>query len=63
MDGAKMKEMREFKNMGQRELAENVGVSIAFISQLENGLKECNSSVLKRIADALKCTTDELLGR
>ncbi len=49
--------------LDQTELAERVQVTSSTISRIENGLKVPSVSLLSAIADALDCSTDELLGR
>jgi transcriptional regulator with XRE-family HTH domain len=49
--------------MTQMELAERAQIGQAIISRLEAGLQhEVRSGVLKRLATALGCTTDWLVG-
>ncbi|HEY9644695.1 MAG TPA: helix-turn-helix transcriptional regulator [Coleofasciculaceae cyanobacterium] len=60
----KIKEARKHRQMTQKELADKTGLSIAYISNLEN--PEIDSSgvslkVLARIAEALGCPFEELL--
>lgn len=49
----KIKKLLDQKNISQAELAENVGVSQAFISYMINGFKQPSITLLKRIADYL----------
>lgn len=46
--------------MTQADLAEKVGVSAAFISQIENGKRDLKSGLLKKIIEALNTTLEEL---
>lgn len=57
-----LKRLREQAHMTQRELAETVGCTQSNIAHYEKGFRECPSNVLVRIADALHCSADELLG-
>lgn len=61
--GTILKNLREEKGITQEELAEAVGVSKPFISQLENNRKGMSLATAALIADALGCTTDRLAGR
>lgn len=62
--GQQIKERREMLDMGQAELAAKVGFSHKRnISNYENGDRAPDLEKLCKIADALSCTTDYLLGR
>ncbi len=52
---------REHRGMKATELAEAVGVSQGFLSQLETGKREGSVTVLKAIATALKVDLDDLV--
>jgi transcriptional regulator with XRE-family HTH domain len=51
--GSKMRELRIYKGMSIRELAEKAKCTSSLISQIERGKTEPSISMLKRIADAL----------
>lgn len=53
--------MREQRNWTQRELAERAGVSVPFLSGIENGKRNVSSEVLLRIADTLDASLNYLL--
>lgn len=58
----KLKEMRLKSGITQVQLAEKVGISQNYLSQLEIGRKNNASlDVIKRIAKALDCKVDELI--
>ncbi len=61
MNGAKLLKILDQRGIRQSELAEAVGVSQAYISYLVKGLKQPTAVTLKRIADELGCTMDELM--
>lgn len=62
MFAERMTELRVKLGLTQLALARIVGVSAQNISNLEMGFKDPGVQVLKRLARALKCTTDYLLG-
>jgi len=45
----------------QAELAEYTGLSVPYISHIENGIKQVSLQALVKIAEALECTADRLL--
>lgn len=61
MNGERLKALLVEKGIQQAELAENVGVSQAFISYLIKGLKQPSLILIKRIADYLHVPIDELV--
>lgn len=52
---------REHRGLSGRALAEAVGISAGFLSEIEQGKKECSVSVLKRLAAALCVDMDDLV--
>jgi len=61
MNGKKIKHILIDKNISQLELAQAAGVSQAFMSYVLKGLKEPSLKVIKRMADYLGVTVDEIL--
>lgn len=59
----KMRELRKKKKLTMKELGKAVGVSESTISLYENGKHEPDIVTIKRIADILETSLDELLGR
>lgn len=51
---------RRKKGLTQKQIAESVGLSITFISQIENGLSKPSDENLKKIADALGVLPSDL---
>jgi transcriptional regulator with XRE-family HTH domain len=51
--GARLRELRQQKNMLQGELADKVGVRESFISDIENAKKEPCLEVIKMLAEGL----------
>lgn len=52
---------REKAGISQSELAKQLDVTQGAVSQWESGQTRPRSDMLVRLADALKCTVDELL--
>lgn len=57
----KIKKLRKNKSLGQKQLAEIVGINTTHLSRLETGRYQPSVDVLERLADALQVTTDYLL--
>jgi transcriptional regulator with XRE-family HTH domain len=53
---------RERKGISQKDLAESIGVAKSTYSLYESGNREPNVQTIKKIADALNVSADELLG-
>jgi transcriptional regulator with XRE-family HTH domain len=61
--GTRVRKLRQQHKMSQQELARLVGVNQSFISKMESGEQtNPNAETLKRLARALGCTTDYLVG-
>jgi DNA-binding XRE family transcriptional regulator len=52
---------REYRGMSARELAGKAGITQAYLSQIETGKRDGTVSTIKKIAEALKVTIDELV--
>lgn len=52
---------RRKKGLTQKQIAESVGLSITFISQIENGLSKPSDENLKKIAQTLDISVNELI--
>ena len=59
--GRRVKEIRNAKGMSQAELAEQIDMSVPYISLIETGTKKASLSTLILIANALGVTVDTLL--
>lgn len=57
-----LKIAREKRNMSQKALAESIGVAKSTYSLYESGNREPNVQTIKKIADVLNVSDDELLG-
>lgn len=58
----KIKTLRTAKAMSQEELAEKTGLSLRTIQRIENNETEPRGDSLKRLAQALQTTPDEVIG-
>ena len=57
----KIRFYREKLGITQKCLADELGVSQAAVANWENGIRKPDIFTLKKLADVLHCTTDELL--
>lgn len=57
-----LKMAREKKNMTQKEVADSIGVAKSTYSLYESGNREPNVQTIKKIADTLNVSADDLLG-
>ena len=58
--GAFLKEQRLASRLSLRQLAEQVGVSNPYLSQIERGLRRPSAEVLNQIAKALRISAEQL---
>jgi|WetSurMetagenome_2_1015567.scaffolds.fasta_scaffold143167_2 transcriptional regulator with XRE-family HTH domain len=58
--GRTIKVIRTDQGIGRKELAEKVGISYSYLTEIENGNKPPSSSVLRQIAHALKMRMSQL---
>lgn len=56
--GKRVKEAREISGMTQADLAENVGVSVTYVSSIERGISFPRGEVLVGILNALNVSAD-----
>ena len=56
--GNNIKELRKFRNLTQQQLADEAGVRLATISDIESGKANFQFNTLVRIATALNCYLD-----
>lgn len=57
-----LKIARERKGLSQKDIAESIGVARSTYSLYESGNREPNVQTIKKIADILNVSADELLG-
>jgi DNA-binding XRE family transcriptional regulator len=61
LDGANpIKVLREYRNMSQQKLADQVGISVPYLSQLETNKRKGSLEVLAAIAKELNISLDML---
>jgi DNA-binding XRE family transcriptional regulator len=62
LDGANpIRVWREHRGLTQKQLAENAGISNAYLSQLESGKRTGTADVLTAVAQALDLTVEDIL--
>lgn len=59
--GQRIKSQRKKCGWTQDQLAESVGVTVGYISQIERGITRANLDMLSQIADVLDCEITYLL--
>lgn len=60
--GSRLKELRIERNSSQKEVADDIGISITAISQYESDSRFPNEEMLKRLCMYYKISSDYLLG-
>ncbi|MGD9901716.1 MAG: helix-turn-helix domain-containing protein [Spirochaetales bacterium] len=60
--GKRLKELRQEKNISQKEIADAIGVDISSISYWENEIYEPKASYIFKLAKFFDVTSDYLLG-
>ena len=58
--GEQIRDLREAKDISVRELARQLKVSAAFLSDVELGRRHPSDEILRRLAECLDTTPDEL---
>ena len=59
--GKRIADARDRRGLLQKDVAKEAGVSVSFLSEIENGKRTPGSEVLLRIADVLGASLDYLL--
>lgn len=57
-----LRKLRSEKGMTQKQLAQKVGVTDVTITHYEKGHRDPKPKMLRKLATALECTVDELIG-
>ncbi|MDD5897566.1 MAG: helix-turn-helix transcriptional regulator [Clostridia bacterium] len=60
--GKRVRARRTALNWTQEHLAQEIGVSTSFIGHIERGSRKASIDTLVMLANAMKISTDELLG-
>lgn len=58
----KLKAKRKLEGLSQTQLAQQVGITQAFLAEIESGRKRPSIEVLEKLCDTLGCSADYLLG-
>jgi transcriptional regulator with XRE-family HTH domain len=61
--GKKIKEIRELRNLKQKDLSERIGKSAAYLNAVEKGNKKPSLDLIISIADALDIDPGEIMFR
>ena len=56
-----IKVWREYRELTQQKIAEEIGISIPYVSQLETGKRKASIDVMKKLALLLKVDIDDLV--
>lgn len=56
-----IKVWRDYRGMSAKALADSAGISAAYLSQIEKGVREGSLEAIKKIAEVLKVRIDELI--
>jgi len=56
-----IKVWREFRQLTQQQLAELVGMSVPFLSQIETAKRKASMKIMVALAKALRVTVDDLI--
>ena len=60
--GDKLKSLRTYKKMTQKQVADRIGLAISAVSSYESGTRYPSYDVLVRLAHIFRVSTDYLLG-
>jgi transcriptional regulator with XRE-family HTH domain len=58
--GKRLRQIRRYQDLTQEQLAEAIGVSVAFLSNIERGLNAPSFETLEKLAQALRTPVHEL---
>lgn len=59
--GSQVQQQRKRRGLSQADLAEATGMSVAYISHIETGIKKASLESVVKIANALGITVDQIL--
>ena len=57
----RIKQLRKQKGLTQIQLAQRIGITQAFLAEIESGRKRPSLEVLEKLCDTLDCSADYLL--
>ena len=57
----RVKEVRKNLSLSQEEFGNKIGLSKSGISNIENGTRNPSVNLLKRLADGMECTSQQIL--
>ncbi|MEN6436748.1 MAG: helix-turn-helix transcriptional regulator [Anaerolineaceae bacterium] len=52
---------REYRKLTQQQVAEETGISVPFVSQLETAKRKASIDVMRKLASLLKVDIDDLV--
>lgn len=59
--GARLRELRQGRNLTLSDLADGAGISLTYLSQIERGSRNPTVAIVVRLAQALDTTPDQLV--
>ena len=59
--GQRIKESRQMRGLTQAQLADAIGISLSYMTKIENGHNNISVDVLKKICETLEVSSDSLL--
>ena len=62
MFAKRLRELREYKGMSRKELADKMFVSVRLVSYWENGQRECDFDTLIKLSQLFGESIDYILG-
>lgn len=56
-----IREIRQDRGLTLKDLADQIGISVPHLSEVERGLKKVNNHILERLSDALQTPPESLI--
>lgn len=60
--GARIRHLRRQRGFTQEQLSAKAGISLSFYGHIERGTRKLSVETLMKLAEALDCSCDEILG-
>ena len=60
--GNRIRRRRKYMKYTQEQLAGKIDISVSFLGHIERGTRKMSVDTLSKVAEALECSTDFLLG-